>query len=101
MVIASGIVAVCWIQLLTPFVNSLFTMFFTIDTGTIYMQVLQYVVLGLILTGALYIIPVKRINSKVVTDLFYGNSRRNPKSNIRNVLLGFQLFVSIFFISIS
>jgi ABC-type antimicrobial peptide transport system permease subunit len=98
-IIMSGIVAVCWIQLLTPFVNRLFTMFFTLDTGTIYLQVLQYVVLGLLLTGALYAIPVKRINSKVVTDLFHGGNRRNPKSNVRNVLLGFQLFISIFFIS--
>jgi ABC-type antimicrobial peptide transport system permease subunit len=99
MIIVSGMVAIFWIQLLTPFVNSLFTTYFIIDTATIYMQVLQYVVLGLILAGALYIIPVKHIDSKVVISLLYGGRDRNPKSNIRNILLGFQLFISIFFIS--
>jgi hypothetical protein len=101
MIIASGLVAAFWIQLLTPFVNSLFTMYFTIDTGTVYMQILQYVVLGLILAGTLYIIPVKRIDSKAIIDLFHGGRSKNPKSNIRNILLGFQLFISIFFISVA
>ncbi|MDR2775571.1 MAG: ABC transporter permease, partial [Tannerella sp.] len=99
MIIVSTIAATCWIQLLTPFVNSLFTTYFVVDTGTVYVQMLQYAVLGLILAGALYVIPVSRINSKVVTDLLYGGKSRNPKSNIRNILLGAQLFISILFIS--
>jgi ABC-type antimicrobial peptide transport system permease subunit len=98
-IILSGILALGWIQVFFPFVNNLFSTLFAIDMETIYIQIIQYVIMGLILATLLYLIPVNHINSKAVTDLFHGGRRKNPKSNVRNVLLGFQLFICIIFIS--
>jgi hypothetical protein len=98
-IVLSGILALCWIQIFFPFVKGMVSTLFAIDTGIIYIQIVQYVIMGLILAALLYTIPVSRINSRTVTDLFHGGRRKNPKSNIRNVLLGFQLFICTVFIS--
>jgi ABC-type antimicrobial peptide transport system permease subunit len=98
-IILSGILALCWIQVFFPFVNDLFSTLFSIDMETICIQITQYVTMGIVLATLLYIIPVSRINNKAVTDLFHGGRRKNPKSNVRNILLGFQLFICIIFIS--
>jgi ABC-type antimicrobial peptide transport system permease subunit len=100
-IVLSGLLALFWIDILYPFINSLFSLFLTIDAKTIYIQIFQYVALGIVLAFLLCLIPVHFINKMNVTDTLFGGKKRNPKSKTRSVLLGLQLFICIIFVSAS
>jgi hypothetical protein len=108
-VILSGLMALLWVPFMMPLFNDLFgnklgfdvstTQMFAIDASAITTQVAQYTVAALMLAFLLIAVPVRRINGSVVRDMLYGGKSRNPKSQTRNVLLGFQLFIAVIFIS--
>jgi ABC-type lipoprotein release transport system permease subunit len=98
-IILSGLFALLWLHTVMPFAGSFSEMLFVMNEQEIYWQVCQYVVFGLALAAALCIIPVGRIYRKSIQHSLYGGKSRNPKSQIRNILLGLQLFICIIFIS--
>jgi ABC-type antimicrobial peptide transport system permease subunit len=100
-IVLSGLLALCWIDILLPLFNKLFNLFFTIDANIVNIQVVQYIILGLVLAFLLCLIPVNAINKMNVKDILLGGKSRNPKSKARSVLLGLQLFICIIFISVS
>lgn len=90
--LAAGLSA-CWIQLLLPRLTRVTdAMNLTFDFRAILLQLLQYALAGLLAAFLLLLLPVRRI---VRRD---GDGKR-PRQRARTVLLGLQLFISIFFIS--
>ena len=100
-IVLAGLFAILWIALFDSYITSLFDNFYKVNMGDIYIQIFQYVALGLIPAFLLCTIPVNRINRKSVKDALFGGRSKNPKSGTRNILLGLQLFLSTVFISVS
>jgi ABC-type antimicrobial peptide transport system permease subunit len=98
-ILLSGLLALQWTDLLLPTVHRMAGAMFTVDVAVLRLHLLQYTVAGLILSALMCLIPVGRINQKVVRETLYGGKSRHPKSRLRHILLGLQLFISIFFIS--
>lgn len=99
-ILLSGIFAYVWLTLFAPEYINLFKLF-TIEQPVLLQQLLQYIVLGIIVSFLCCIIPVMRIEKRNVRETLFGGKSVNPKSKLRDVLLGFQLFISVLFISAS
>ncbi|MDL2323075.1 ABC transporter permease [Bacteroidales bacterium OttesenSCG-928-A17] len=99
-ILLSGVFAYIWLSLFAPEYINLFKLF-TIEQPVLLQQLLQYIVLGIIISFLCCIIPVMRIEKRSVRETLFGGKSVNPKSKLRDILLGFQLFISILFISAS
>ena len=100
-IILSGLLATCWVNLLGSYIAGLFGSLFVLDTNSIYFQLVQYILIGLVMAFLLCLIPAGKINRMSVKDTIFGGKSKNPKSKSRNILLGLQLFLSALFISCS
>ena len=97
-ILLSGVFAYLWLTLFASEYVDIF-MFFTIEQSELLQHLPQYIVLGVIVSFLCCIIPVMRINRLSVSSTIHGGRAINPKSKVRNILLGLQLFISVLFIS--
>jgi len=99
-ILLAGAFAYLW---LTAFASEYIDIFqlFTIEQSVLLLHLFQYIVLGVVVSFLCCLVPVMRIERLSVSNTIHGGRAINPKSKLRNVLLGFQLFISILFISSS
>jgi ABC-type antimicrobial peptide transport system permease subunit len=95
-----GGMAYVWLTLFASEYVNIFKLF-TIEQSVLLQHLLQYIVLGIAVSFLCCMIPVMRIERRNVRHTLHGGKSVKPKSRIRNILLGFQLFISILFISAS
>ncbi|MDR3246481.1 MAG: ABC transporter permease [Prevotellaceae bacterium] len=88
-----------WGELLVPWVNNLFRGILVIDMSVLQKQITQYFVIGLMLSFLLCLIPANILNRTSVKNSLYGGKSKNPKSRAGNILLGFQFFICIVFVT--
>ena len=94
-ILLAGGLSACWMQLLLPrltWVTDALNLSF--DFRAILLQLLQYTLAGLLAAFLLLILPVRRITRRDVA-----RDGKRPRQRSRAVLLGLQLFISLFFIS--
>jgi ABC-type antimicrobial peptide transport system permease subunit len=97
--LAAVFFASIWGKLLVPWVNSLFQGIIVIDISVLQEQINQYFIAGLILSFILCLIPATVLNRTSVKNSLYGGKSKNPKSRTGNILLGFQFFICIVFVT--
>jgi ABC-type antimicrobial peptide transport system permease subunit len=88
-----------WGELLVPWVNNLFGEEIVVGMSILQQQINQYFAVGLALSFLLCLIPATVLNRTSVKDSLYGGKSKHPKSRAGNILLGFQFFICIIFIT--
>jgi ABC-type lipoprotein release transport system permease subunit len=88
-----------WGELLVPWVNNLFDGEIVVGMSILQKQINQYFVIGLMLSFLLCLVPANILNRTSVKNSLYGGKSKNPKSRTGNILLGFQFFICIIFVT--
>ena len=100
-IVISGLLAIAWITLFSPFITELFGFIMKPDFDALFDHIFQYILIAVFIAFVACFLPVWKLHKTNIKDILYGGKSKNPKSIARNILLGFQLFFCILFVSIS
>ncbi|MDR0765600.1 MAG: ABC transporter permease [Odoribacteraceae bacterium] len=95
-VIIAGALAACWLHALSPYLEQLTRMLrVEIDIRVLDLQLLQYVVAGLLVVFLLLLLPTRSSARGNIHEASRKRRGRRPRQRARVMLLGLQLFISI------
>ncbi len=100
-VLIAGLFGFLWVYLFLPHINPVLPSFLYLDSKILSVQLLQYILIGILLAALLSILPFHVIDRMSVRTALFGGSATGKKTGPRFFLLGIQLFVSILFITAS